>query len=376
MTTAPVTVSVTSRQTAAVLASPLSVLMLVAKEATKDQVTEVVPAVNTIATVDDSSPAAVLGVNTKASKVYEEIEAKSNVHVAVIPFDDRNHQANGPVALNALLSSEQRDKLYQVSPYGVDVVLVYDYGSRLEGANAIISRLETVCADPKVDAMWIADSYLAGDPLTSTQAQALAWATANGNRQDGLAVTNGGDVGGNFEFGSVITAAHICQYAAQRGIGVQPFNLSDPLTGVGTPAPRRAFDAHDGSASAEVLDNAGLTSLITYDGIDYIFGGKTSYPDTDARQWWGNAVVVKRIRKRGAQLLVPYYRVRATESKLAAMRLVAEESLAAEFGGQIRGLTVGSAVLSGKRARLPGQVFFHGFVEGVDFNLTIAVESP
>ena len=371
MVTAPITVTVSPRQTAAVLASPLSVVMLVSHEA------NVVPPVNAIAVVDDSDPTGSLGpTTTKARQVYDRIEAKSNVHVAVIPFDATNPAVNGPAALDALLNADERAKLYAVSPYGVDVVLAYDYTGRASGASAILSKLETVCADPKVDAMFIVDGYLAGSPLTSTQAQALNWGTQNGNRHDGIAVTNGGDVGGSFEYGSVEVCAHICQYSAQRGIGVHPFNLSDPLTGVGTPSPQRAFDIHDGSASAEVLDNAGLTSLITFDGVDYIWGGKTTYAATDPRHWWGNAMVVKRIRKRSSQLMAPYYGVRATDAALAQMRFSLEGSLAGEFGPFVQQIEVGTPVLSGNRARIPGRARFDGFIEGVDFETIIAIGAP
>ena len=55
MTTAPITITTTPRRVTSVPVSPLTILMLINREA------GVTPAVNTIAAVDDTDPSAVLG---------------------------------------------------------------------------------------------------------------------------------------------------------------------------------------------------------------------------------------------------------------------------------------------------------------------------
>ena len=231
MTTAPITITTTARQTTSIPVSPLTVLMLIAREA------GVTPAVNTIALVDDANPAAVLGAATnEGRRWYELVEGQSNVNLFVIPFDSADPATNGPAALNALLNPVQRAKLYAVSPYGVDVVHAGKYTGAALTANAIVAALETVCVDPRVKAAWIGDGY-AGPAYNHSQtlANVQAWVGTNGTRRSGIALANGAPVANSQEFGSAIALATIARHAGLVGIGAHPFNLSDVILGIGSP---------------------------------------------------------------------------------------------------------------------------------------------
>ena len=374
MTTAPITVNTTPRQVRGVPVSPLTVLMLINREA------GVTPAVNTIAAVDDADPAAVLGAAANLGRRwYDLAEAQSNVHVFALPFDASNAVVNGPAALNALLNPEQRAKLYGVSPYGVDVVHVGQYTGATAAANAIIQRLETVCQDVRVKAAWIADGYTdtGADLGTQTLAEAQAWAVANATRRNGIAVANLASVAGSLEFGSAIALATLARYAGLRGIGAHPFNLADVVAGIGPPAPEFVFDSADATAAAEVLDNTNrMTSLITHDGSHYMWGGKTTWPAGDPRHWWGNLVVQNRIEKRLRRIMESFVALRLSEALLDDIQRAVDEGLNAEFGAFTQRIGVGTPTVAGQQVTVPVETAYYGFIETILAENSIFVQAP
>ena len=371
MTMAPITITTTPRQVVSVPVSPLTVLMLINRE------TGVTPAVNTIMAVDDTDPAAVLGAASNEGLTwYELLESQSNINVFALPFDATNAPVNGPAALNALLDSTQRAKLYAASPYGVDVILAGIYTGAAAAANTIVQRLESVCVDPRVKAAWIGDGFVAANNA-QTLAQAQAWAIANGTRQSGIAVANGAPVATVHEYGSVIAATTIARHAGLTGIGAHPFNLSDVVLGIGPPAPTFVFDSADASAAAEVLDNTNrMTSIITNDGSHYLWGGKTTWAAEDPRHWWGNLLVQNRIEKRQRRIMEPFSGLRLSEDLLDDMRFSLEANLNAEFGAFTQRIGVAGIEVAAQHVTAHVETAYYGFIESITVPNDIYVQTP
>ena len=374
MTTGPVNVITEARQRVSTPVSPLTVVMLIPKE------TGVTPAAATLEQVENADAAAKLGVaGNLGHRWLTLIEGQSNVHLFVLPFaagmsDDV--QATAPAALNALLLPEQRAKLYKVSVYGVDAVLAGRYTGVAQTANTIIQRLETVCADNRIKAGWVADGYqkTAAD---QTLAEAQAWAVANATRTRGIALANGAPVSSSQEFGSVIAMATLCRYAGLEGIGAHPFNLTDVVTGIGEPAPTFVFDSADSTAAAEVLDNTNkMTSIITHDGSHYLWGGKTTHPSSDPRYWWGNLMIQNRLEKRQRLIMEKFTAQRLSEELLNDLHGAMERGLGDEFGDLTRRIGIGTPEISGQNLTVPVETAYAGFVETITSRNSIFIQNP
>ena len=366
---APFSVLIRPRPTVNIQPSPYGIVMLIPVEtgvtATADALTE----------INDSNVAAQLGAaSNKGHLWYDHIESKANVHIAVIPFDDTDAEGNAPTALDALQSATERAKL----SFSPDILLIPDYPGRLlTSASAILTEAEIVCADPSILCRAITDAYNPVGTATGVQADVITWAGLNTGPHL-LAMGNDAPVAGTTEFGSVIAAAHICHYASIHGVGSHPFNLSSPVTGTGTPEPVRVFDISDGSAEAEALADEFVSSLIIYDGHEFIWNGHLKTTDTgDPRRFFGNAVISDRMVKRARRVLAPYYGRRATSSILAAMadrvRLVLEPEFV--IPGLVGSVTVHEPYLSGSTAVVEFEVGFHGFIEAIRLIADIFVQS-
>ena len=212
---------------------------------------------------------------------------------------------------------------------------------------------------------------------TQTLAQVQAWATANGNRQNGIALANGAPVGGTFEYGSAIALATIARYAGLEGIGAHPFNLSDVVAGIGAPAPQFVYDSADGSSAAVVLDNTNkMTSIITNDGAQYLRGGNTTWPAGDPRSWWGNLVVQNRIDKRQRRIMEPFDGQRLSEALLDDIHLSLEANLNAEFGAFTQRIGVSAIEVTAQHLTAYVETAYYGFVESITVANDIYVQTP
>ena len=367
MTQAPFDATISVRQTAVVERSPYSVVLVLPKEAA-------VPAPAAALTVigDATAAEAQLGDTTKTGRQwYDYLEAQANIDIAALPFtpdsDDAQQATNINAALQALLSAGELAKLRS----GVDLVVVPDDPGKATAASSIVTQLETVCADKRVLANGITDGYHG----SAAHADALSWAQAN-RAADVLAISNRAPVSGVSQWGSIIAAGHICRYSATRGVGSHPFNLSDQIIGVGTPAPERAFSLDDGSASAEALADAFLSSIITYDGAEYLWGGTLGVADdSDPRINFGNAVLAHRIVKRAKRIAAPFFGRRATSFTLADVGLAVRLGLQAEFGALTSSIIVGTPTIAGTTVTVPMIVGFHNFIKRIQLAAEVYLSS-
>ena len=368
MVSAPFGVTIRPRPTVAIGTSPYGVIMLVPAEA------GMAAANNEITEITDANLAAQLGAAANfGRRWYEYLESKANIHIAAIPFDDTDPEVNGPVAVAALESSVERAKL----SFSPDILLIPQYPALVLAASAILTEAETACQNPSVLCRAITDGYNPAGVGTGVQADVITWARAN-TGPNVLAIGNDAPVAGANEFGSVIVAAHICQDAATNGVGSHPFNLSTPVSGVGTPDPLRVFDLNDGSAEAEALADEYVSSIIVYDGQEYVWNGKLKTAVTgDPREYFGNAVISDRMVKRARSLLAPYYGQRASTGVLADMADHVQLGLTPEFvtPGLVGSVTVLDPYLSGNSAIVEFEVGFHGFIEAIRLTADIYIQA-
>ena len=369
MVTAPFSVTIRPRPAAAVRSSPYGIIMLIPRE------TGVVPAVNIITEITDANVVAQLGAATNLGRRwYDHIESKSNVHIAVISFDESDPEVNGPLALDALEDSDQRANM----SFSPDILLLPTYPGLVTGASAIIAQAETVCANPSVLCRAITDAYNPAGTGTGTQAEVTTWAAGNAGPHV-LSIANDAPAPTVEEFGSVIIAAHLCQDAAEHGVGTHPFSLSHPITGIGTPNPVRVFDIDDGSAEAEALAAEFVTSIIIYDGREYAWNGQLKTDaEGDPREHWGNAVISDRMVKLARRLLAPYYGVQASTGVFGDMADHVRLGLTPVFveNGLVGSLNVLDPTLSGSTVTVEFEVGFHGYIEAIRLFADIFMQAP
>ena len=361
----PLTVDITARHSNVLQSSPYSLLMLIPRD------TGVVAPANVITDIPtDVVATAQLGATTVARRWYNYLESQANVHVGVIPYVPAvalvDAETNAVAALDAVTAAAELAKISGPP----DIILAPDLPGRATAASTVVARLETLCVDQRIEAIAVVDAY---HLLGSLQTDVLTWAT-NNLGADIFAMTNNAAVGGVTEWGSVIAAGHLAKYAASQGVGSHPFSLRHPVTGVGTLAPVREFSLSDGSAAAEALADAFLSSLILHDGSDYIWGGKLNVAvPGDPRVYLGNAVIAKRMIKRGREALAHFLGVRATGLRLEEMTLVVQTVLDDEFGALVAGISVPTATLVGTQAVVRPDVGFYGFIESIRLAIEIEV---
>ena len=351
MTTAPISTRIETRPTVTLLESPLTIVLAVPRTDFVPAPNVLIPVVNfpvnelTEITADNVAhlgavPAADSDINTPMARAaYDYIEAGANVHVFALPFevaavDTAAQRATKVVtALNTTLNSAtERAKLPAAS---VDVIVVPRECTAGTAANAVVTALETLCAPDHLECVALVD---AGDITYNNDARpgaaepsAADVKTWSGNNRHIhiYSLSNRGHVSHyNDMWGSVIAAAHHARYVSRNGIWAHPYNLRDPVLGVGTLTPQRVFDPGDASSSAIALERDDLVgSVVQYDGADYIWGGESYAGVEDPRQNIGNHVVANRMVKRARRIMARFLRVRARGSTIETLRLSIERPL-------------------------------------------------
>ena len=159
-----------------------------------------------------------------------------------------------------------------------------------------------------------------------------------------MTVSNRGDVDGyNEMWGSVIAAAHWGRVTSVKGIGYQPTTFIDPIAGVSGLDPARYYVPRDGSSPAYVLANTPnyLTSLITWEGQDYLYGGRTQHPANDPRRVLAHDIVTNAMVADAQRDLVIYHDQLNTPSNRESLRLHIQRDLEATYlGSPLRSITV------------------------------------
>ena len=140
MTTAPFSVTIRPRPSAVIPVSPYGVVMLIPAESGMSAV------VNEITQIIDSTVDTQLGAITNLGRRwYEHLESKSNINMAVIPFDATDPENEGPMALAALQNPTERNKL----SFSPDILLLPQSPGLITTSSAILTRAEACLPRPQ-----------------------------------------------------------------------------------------------------------------------------------------------------------------------------------------------------------------------------------
>ena len=400
MTTAPISARTIPRSTVTLLESPLTVILALPRtdfvaanfaistlpaDFPANQLTEITSAnADLVGTVPGANAATLTPIGRAA---YDYIEAGANVHVFALPFevaelDDADARAAKVVtALNTTLgSATERAKLPAAS---VDVIVVPRECTAGTAANAVVLALETLCAPDHLECVALVDA--GGIPYDNdarpgaaipSAADVKTWSGNNRNIHI-YPFSNRGHVSHyNDMWGSVIAAAHHARYVSRNGIWAHPYNLRDPVLGVGTLTPQRVFDPGDASSAAIAIQRDDwVGSVVQYDGADYIWGGESYAGQEDPRQNIGNQIVANRMVKRAKRTMARFLKLRAHGSRIETLRLSIERPLVdlyvpnAVFDIQVRPPEFSSG---GIKVRMP--TAFYDFIDSIE--LTAEVYHP
>lgn len=345
--TSPISTSIRTRPTHDLTESPLTIIMVMPSQ---DFVTGYTggaiasPFVVNNLTEITASNLAMLGTPATdstfmAKAAYEYIESGSSVHVYALPFnaasgDDFPTRAPKVVtAINALDTSVVKNVLPRAQ---ADMLLVpreTAFGPT-DDVNSILSAIETVCQSSHMGLVALVDVGNATALANTANPAATAPTTADltttiKNRYRHLhiyAMSNRGATS-NYPgmWGSVIAAGHQARYASIDGVGAYPWNLRDAISGVHSLAPERVFDPGDGSSEAVSLAATDkLSSIIQWEGVDYLWGGESYSAQADPRQNIGNHIVANRMIKRSKRVMAPYLRLRGTGATLDSLQVSVE----------------------------------------------------
>ena len=389
MTTAPVSVEARARRSHSLLESPLTIILVIPQI---DQVPEPDVALsaafpNSTLTEITSSNVGGLGAvppanpNTAtpmARAAYDYIESGANVHVFALPFPvataDAAAARAGKVvsAINTTLAkSTERAKLPSAR---ADVIVVPRECGVGTVANAVVTQLETTCDQAHLGCVALVDAGDIDSAPTArpgadspSLADVQAWAPVNRN----IAIypfSNRGDVS-HYDgmWGSVIAAGHAARYTSRRGLWAHPFNLRDPVLGVGPTEPVRVFDPNDGSSVAVALEREHhVGSIIQYEGPDYIWGARSYSAEPDPRQYLGNHLVANRMLHRSRRTLARFLVDRTKGSTLESLRLSVEKPLQDLYvPGAVQEITALEPVIASGHISIELEVGFYGFIETI-----------
>ena len=390
MVTAPISTGVRARLSETLLESPLTVILVIPQidqvptpdftiDATKFAVNALTEITSANADGVGAVPTGNANVDTPLARAaYDFIESGANVHVFALPFavstgDNASQRAVKVVsAVNTTLGkAAERAKLPDAA---ADVIVVPRECGVGSAANSVVTELETVCAQSHMGCVALVDAgdVVAGPdarPVAANPTMASVQTWAGNNRNLAIyAFSNRGDVT-HYDgmWGSVIAAGHLARYTSQRGIWAHPFNLRDPALGVGATAPLRVFDPGDGSSDAVALDRQHyLGSIIQYEGVDYVWGGKSYAAARDARQWMSNHVVTNRMLRRSRRTMARFLVDRAKGSTLESLRLSLERPLVNIYvPNAVQDVQVREPSISSGHVSAIVDVGFYEFVESV-----------
>ena len=164
-------------------------------------------------------------------------------------------------------------------------------------ANSLNTLFATIAEE--VDATYFADAPLSASPDNASTAQAasLAWEANNSHNAQ---VT----VSGKVTTGDV-TSGHASGYMAGMAAhiratqGIQETFSHQTALGVSSVSPRYTYNPRANVASnARTLDNAGISTIVSYRDRWMAFGGKTGYASTDQRIWYNKLQIVNSLDER------------------------------------------------------------------------------
>ena len=241
--------------------------------------------------------------NGFARKVFDLIEARTSVRVFALPFEvdptdtAAERMAKVVTAIATLNSDAEIAKLpHQRVPAILlprEAGIVITPNADGVDANSAVAALELqydvnthIGAVSFVDAGPItvaARADMVADQAALDQAAVTAWQGLN-SHPGIVSVVNRGDSGGYENmWGSVIAYVHWANATSIHGLHYQPTTFDDPIAGLSGINPPVTFNPRN-TAGAVALRHENLSSLIVWEGSDYLYGGRTSHDANDPRR--------------------------------------------------------------------------------------------
>ncbi len=391
----PISVSIRARPSLRVQPSPLSILLVVGHidtvpttdvtlGAPAGEVTEITAANAT--TMLGAVPSASPGTQTPLGRAaYDLIEAGSAAHVFVLPFatsDSDNAAARAAKIASALTgalgSSVERSKF---PDSGLDMI-VLPRETAVAAPGAIVAALKSVAAQGSLECVALCDAGNAQAAVGArpsaanpTAATVVSWAGANGGIEI-YAVSNRGDVPSyDGMWGSVIMAAHHARWASVEGVGSSPYDLSHPLAGASNLTPARELDLTDGASIAVSLDrDHEISSLTTYEGGHFIWGGLSASTVEDPRQSIANHIVANRSLRIARDQAAQVVRQRATGDLIQGLRVRIEQAIERAFVPRfLADVQVDTPTIAGGVLTVPYELRFDDYIHTVSLQAEVYV---
>ena len=239
--------------------SPLSVVVI----AVAGQGATLTP--NEVTEVTESTKAA-MGTDGMMLLAYNYLTRHTAPHFYALPYahsaDAATLATNIRNAITALGSDDERVK-FTHSFNRPSFAVMPNVGPDSVAANAAITQLKALASD---SSLRIAGVFV--DGRSATQADAVTW--LGNNAGDGLisVMNSGGSVPG-----SIIAASQWTRYLTATNLGLNPIGIDYPVDSP-APTPAWSFLPDSQTAAAVALARAYGTSIITYNGNHYLWGGK------------------------------------------------------------------------------------------------------
>ena len=242
-------------------------------------------------------------------------------------------------------------------------------------ANSVVAALEThydvnthIGAVSFVDAGPItvaARADAVADQAMLDQPAAIAW--QNLNAHPGIvAVVNRGDAGGYTNmWGSVIAYVHWANATSVQGLDYQPTTFDDPIAGLSGINPPVTFNPRNTHGSV-ALRHENLSSLITWEGRDYLYGGRTPHDANDPRRVLAYDIISNDMVASAQRDIVQYADTDNTPTNRESMRLHIQRDLEANYLNQpATSITVLDPVRAGNQIQVDFIATFPGLIESV-----------
>lgn len=346
--------------------APLTVAVLAANEAAN--LAGNAP-VDEYTLITEANADTVLGASGLVRTVYDLIETYAAVHVYVVPFDpgsdSTERTAGGVAAINAMATPAELTKLQGLPP---NFVLLLEEPSGAATANAILAHLRGVIGPGQ----GLEGACIFTDAAQDSQANAVAWAGANGGSGGVWGVANGGTVGSGAIKGAGPMLAHYLRYAARDGIGVNPIGLTFPVAGLTTPSPAWGFSFTDPTAAAEVIADAHVSSFITSGGGVYLWGGTAPVtPSGSPLQYVGNRLIAFEMVRRVRRALVEHVGRSGVDPD--ALAITANNRIRAFVdNNEVRSAVVHDVTISGVALTASLAVTFHRAIDSVSLTVEVS----
>lgn len=307
---------------------------------------------------------ATLGTDGLLKTAYDRITEISSPVLYGVPYvtsnDPQTQKDNLDAAIDVIGTPETKGVL---GGFGPDLVLMPNVGNGAATADEHVTRLKNLAA---IDRNRLAGIFV--DAIADSMANTVAWATANSG--EGIFAMSNAD--GTVP-GSIVAAAHHLAAIGGSNFGVKPYGVRYPVR-ASNPTPERTFAIEDGSAAAETLTDSFLTSIISYSGGHYLWGGRMQTGVVGSPMGFiGNRLVAYAITKQLARILLGYVGIDFTPSEAENAQSQGNDVVQPYIdAGELAEGRISLPALSGTVLRMGLQLFFPRVTTGVILDVEVS----